>query len=67
MTMVRFSAEQRMFVAEGLRDIANLAAGGMVFGQFLADRLFSLLVAFGGFAVWLTFMAYAVVLRARKE
>jgi hypothetical protein len=65
--MLRFSNEQRIFVAEGLRDIGNLAAGAMLFGQFIADRPFFALVAFGGFAVWLAFMAVGVVLRARKE
>jgi len=65
--MLRFSTEQRTFVAEGLRDVANLAAGGMVLGQFLADRPFSPLVALGGLALWLGFLSYAVVLRARKE
>jgi hypothetical protein len=67
MTMVRFSNEQRVFVAEGLRDIANLAAGGMVFGQFLADRSFSPFIALGGILVWFAFMAYAVSLRRRKD
>jgi hypothetical protein len=65
--MLKFSNEQRVFVAEGLRDTGNLAAGAMLFGRFIADRPFSALVAFGGFAVWLAFMVVGVVLRARKE
>ena len=65
--MLRFSKEVRVFVAESLRDVANLAMGAMVFGQFLSDRPFSLLVAAGGVAVWTVLMSYAVFLRAEKK
>ena len=63
---VRFSKDVRAFVAEGLRDVANLAVGGMVFGQFLGERPFSVLVASAGVAIWMVLMSYAVFLRARK-
>ena len=67
MTMVRFSKEDRRFVAEAVREIANLAAAAMVFGQFVVDRPFSPLIALGGILVWFGFMASAIVLRTRKE
>ena len=65
--MLRFSTEQRTFVAEGLRDIANLAVAGLVFGQFLADRPFSMAVAALGIMIWMALMSCAVVLRAKRE
>jgi hypothetical protein len=46
--MLVLKAEQRKLLAETVRDIANIAAGAMVFGQFLADQAFSRWVAFGG-------------------
>ena len=67
MTMVRFSREDRRFVAEAVREIANLAAAAMVFGQFVVDRSFSPLIALGGILVWFGFMAFAIVLRTRKR
>jgi len=58
--MVRLSRTQRTLLAETLRDIANLAAGAMVFGQFLADAMFSTGVALGGVAVWIVLVVTAV-------
>ena len=64
--MIKFSNDQRMFVAEGLRELANLAAAALVFGQFVAERRFSPPVAIGGALVWFTLMSFAVALRKRK-
>jgi hypothetical protein len=58
--MVRLSRSQRTLLAETLRDIANLAAGAMVFGQFPADAMFSTGVALGGVAVWIVLVVTAV-------
>ena len=59
--MLRLSRAQRMLLAETLRDIANLAAGAMVFGQFLAAAMFSTTVAIGGMALWVVLVVTAVV------
>ena len=59
--MVGLKRTQRMLLAETLRDIANLAAGAMVFGQFLADAMFSTRVALGGGAVWVVLVLTAVL------
>jgi hypothetical protein len=60
--MVRLKKEQRALLAETLRDIANIAAGSMVLGQFLADTMFSTGVAFGGLTRWVVFVGCAMLL-----
>jgi cation transporter-like permease len=50
-TMLRLRPSQRSLLAEKTWDLANLAAGALVFGQFLADR-FSVLLAVAGLLVW---------------
>ena len=64
--MLVLNHEQRKPLAETLRDIANIAAGAMVFGQLLADQAFSPWLAFGGIGIWIGFVAYALAL-ARDE
>ncbi|HLF13197.1 MAG TPA: hypothetical protein VJA26_18505 [Gammaproteobacteria bacterium] len=63
--MVRLGRTQRTLLAEKVCDMANLAAGAMVFGQFLADARFSTGVALGGMAVWIVLVLTA--LRATSE
>ena len=60
--MLHFGRAQRTLLAETLRDIANLAAGAMVFGQFLADTRFSVAVALGGISLWIVFVVCAILL-----
>ncbi len=45
--MVKFDTEQRKLLADKLCDCGNLAAGALLFGQFLADRLSIVLVGVG--------------------
>ena len=59
--MLELNQSQRTLLAEKLCDAANLAAGALVFGQFLADR-FSVALAFGGLVIWLLFGACALIL-----
>jgi len=63
--MLRLNGTQRMLLAETLRDIANLAAGAMVFGQFIGSQGISLRIAAFGTVVWAALVAFAIVL-ARK-
>jgi hypothetical protein len=42
-----------------LRDVANIAAGALVFGQFLGDSAFSTALAVLGLAVWACLNRYA--------
>jgi len=57
-TMLRLNQEQRVLLAEKLCDAGNLAAGALVFGQFLADR-FSVMLAAAGLAVWMILIGSA--------
>ena len=65
--MLVLKREQRKLLAETVRDIANIAAGAMVFGQFLADQVFSRWLAFGGIATWIILVAYALALARRED
>ena len=66
-TMVRLQQEQRTLVAETLRDIANIAAGAMVFGQFLGSQAFSLWIAVFGAGLWAAFVGLAIVLTGGRQ
>jgi hypothetical protein len=60
--MVELTRGQRAALVDKLPDIANVAAGAMVFGQFLSDRTFSLPLAATGLALWGFLFGCAVVL-----
>jgi hypothetical protein len=66
MTMLELSHEQRMLLAETVRDVANIAGGAMIFGQVLAERPFSLFVAVLGVALWLCLVACAIAVARKK-
>jgi hypothetical protein len=58
--MLTFTRAQRRMLADKLRDAANVAAGAMVFGQFLGGGGFSLRVAVAGLIVWTIFPGSAI-------
>ena len=60
MPMLRLTRHQRVMVAEKLLDTANIAIGGLVFGQFVADRTFSPWLAATGLAIWLVGVVVAL-------
>jgi hypothetical protein len=51
-----------MLLAETLRDIANVAAGAMVFGQFIGLQTLSYSIAAFGMGVWVALVTFAMVL-----
>lgn len=65
--MLVLQREQRRLLAETLRDIANVAAGAMVFGQFLAGQGFSPRVALLGLTVWACLVTLSLWLMKRKR
>ena len=67
MTMVELGPRQRVLLAETSRDVANIAAGAMIFGQFLGEHAFSPLVAVGGVVLWIFFVIFAVSLIGREQ
>ena len=64
--MLRLSTGQRALIADKLADAANLGLGGLVVGQFLGDRAYSVPVAAGGLVFWFTFIGAAVVFRGKN-
>jgi hypothetical protein len=59
--MLILNREQRRLFAETVRDIANVAAGAMVFGQFLSGNAFAPRVMVAGAALWIVFVSSAVL------
>ncbi len=64
--MVELTSQQRALLADKLPDVANIAAGALVFGQFLRDRPFSWPLTASGLSLWAFLFGCAVVL-ARRE
>ena len=46
--MLRLKPRQRQVLIEKLPDLANVIAGAMIFGQFIAGQTFSVYVAVAG-------------------
>ncbi len=63
--MLHFTRHQQLLLAEKLLDGANIAVGAMVFGQFVAEREFSVPVAALGLLLWIALVGSAI--RLSKE
>ena len=61
LTMLVLTDERRRYVAEGLRGVANLAAGAMIFGQVVGTASFSRGVAVVGLSVWVGLMGLGFI------
>ena len=64
--MVGWTKEQRRMLIDKLPDAANLALGGLVFGQFLGDRPFSVGIGVLGVATWALLLGGAFVLGRQR-
>jgi hypothetical protein len=53
-TMLRLKPKQRAVTVEKLPDLANIAAGFFVFGQFVGDEPTSIWLVSAGIAIWVT-------------
>jgi hypothetical protein len=62
MLKLTLAPEQRLLLAETVRDIANIAAGALVFGQAPSSESFSPWLAIAGAVLWCGFVGYAVYL-----
>ncbi len=61
---MKFDLTQRRFIANKLMDSANLALGGLVFGQLVTDKVQPLLLILG---LALYFWGWSIAVRLRKE
>jgi hypothetical protein len=67
MTMLDWDPRQRSLVADKLFDAGNIAAGGMLFGQFVADRPFSVALGIIGLSIWIICLFTSVALERRSR
>ena len=65
--MLRFSEQQRAVLADKIGDAANLAAGALVFSQFLNGQEFSLAALGLGGGLWLLLVAFSVKVAGRNR
>jgi hypothetical protein len=65
--MLRLKPSQRAVLADKLPDAANVVAGGLVVGQAVSGRPFSMALALLGIALWVTLMIVAVLLAPRRR
>jgi hypothetical protein len=65
--MVGLTRERRRVLIDKLPDAANLALGGLVFGQFLSDRPLSPRLLVGGILAWLMLLGCALLLTNGNE
>lgn len=60
--MVRLTWHQREALGGTVRELANYGAAAMVFGQFIGEAVVSWWRFVVGVALWLAFVAFALVL-----
>jgi hypothetical protein len=65
--MLPLNKAQRVLLADTLREIGNLGAAAMVFGQFISGNPFSMIVAVVGTGIWVVFIGCAVRIARRIE
>ena len=55
------NTQQRQYLANGLREVANLTVGALLLGQFLAEE-FDWLWTLVGLGVWIGFYTWGLLL-----
>jgi hypothetical protein len=65
--MLRLNKTQLGILIDKVPALANVAAGAMIFGQFLSQRTFSLFVAIGGVLLWFFLTGCAMVISRGKH
>jgi len=58
--MLKLNQRQRALVADKLFDVGNLAAGALVFSQFLGERPVSPALVGAGIVTWIVFLVLSV-------
>jgi hypothetical protein len=66
-TMLLLNRAQRILLVEKLADIGNVAAGALIFGQFLSEYPFSPSLAAFGVGTWLVLTSIAVTIARRID
>jgi hypothetical protein len=58
--MLRLKSRRREVLSETFRELANLAAGAMVLGQFVGERPLSVGIVLVGALAWFTLVGLAL-------
>jgi hypothetical protein len=66
-TMLRLTDAQRAVLVQAIPAVAHLAVGTLVFGQFLRQQPFSIVLALVGIGIWLGFVIVTVVIAGGKR
>lgn len=66
-TMLRLKPRQRAALSETLRELAHLAAGVLVLGQFIGEQPPSLWLILVGGAIWAALVALGLVLSGDQQ
>ena len=64
--MLRLKPRQRAITVEKLPDLANIAAGVFIFGQFVGDEPTSVWLVIAGLALWTARAAIALLLAGEE-
>jgi hypothetical protein len=65
--MLELNTRQRTVLSDKLFDLANVAIGATVFGQFLSERRFLISIVLWGIGAWLLLGGFAMMLAGRKD
>lgn len=65
--MLRLSDRRRGVLVERFSELANIAVGALVFGQFLSGKPYSLGFAALGAVAWLVFIAVSLVIAGERS
>ena len=64
--MLRLKPRRRAVLSETFRELANLAAGAMVLGQFVGQQPLSFGALLAGVAMWVTLVGLALLYAGDK-
>jgi hypothetical protein len=67
MTMIKLAEGQRAVLVQAFPAVGHLGIGALVFGQFLRQQPFSIVLALAGVGIWIWFVSLAVVLSGGKR
>jgi hypothetical protein len=65
--MLRLTKARRAVLVQAFPAAAHVAAGGLIFSQFVRDRPFSISLALVGFAAWFALIGLALVIETGEE
>lgn len=66
-TMLNWNDRQRTVLIDKLGDVANVEAGGLLFGQAIAGQVFSVGLALAGVVTRLGAMALSMLLARKRD